>query len=91
MLVRDRVYQHARANAGLPPIYTPGPIEDFSFGTMEYYYFIERLATAYEKHGILPDAGGMLDQDQKLMDDIHLWLAIYGEEYQSVLAEMKRE
>lgn len=36
-------------------------------------------AVAYMQHGILPGAGGWLDQDEALMTDIRLCLAMLGD------------
>lgn len=50
---------------------------------------VERCALAYRKHGILPVSGGLLDQPERLYNEMMLYLAIF--EYQNaVIDEIER-
>jgi len=51
------------------------PEARFSYGID----LVAQCALAYHLHGVLPEAGGVLDQDATLWDEMHIWLAYFHE------------
>jgi hypothetical protein len=51
--------------------------DDFAFESD--YETVKRCALALKNYGLLPCAGGVLDQPAALWDDINQWLALYYE------------
>jgi hypothetical protein len=62
---------------GKGAIYDTEPLRDPGFTNDART--VETCALAYMHHGLLPERGGVLDQDATLMGDIFTWLAWYAQ------------